>query len=170
MCPGRRRCPIRRERRPRAAVVEPALPPQPQPPPLPHRPRPPRTPPQAHRRRLATTTRLSRHRHRVAARLLSPRLARQARTAARTRQRTSKRVFDQTRRARERLGRWGGGIAHRQQRMPPFSGRPQIGLLGAVCRGPSGPEQARSRLRRAFPPQLWNAGTLLVGGRGFEPL
>jgi hypothetical protein len=35
------------------------------------------------------------------------------------RQRTSNRVFDQTRRARERLGRWGGGIARRRSRAGP---------------------------------------------------
>jgi hypothetical protein len=37
------------------------------------------------------------------------------------RPRTSKRVFDQTRRAREQLGRWGGGIAQRRSRAGPAS-------------------------------------------------
>ena len=58
--------------------------PRPQPPPLSHRPRQPRSPPQTHRRRLATTARLRRHRHRMAARLPPPRLARKTRPPPRT--------------------------------------------------------------------------------------
>ena len=102
------------------------------------------------------------------------------------RQRTSKRVLDQTQRARERLGRWGGDIAGRRSRatrvtprpvdyrhpapsagssMPPISSRAQIRPARAVCRGLSGQCRRNPVFReRSSHDSGTRAGILLSGG------
>ena len=172
--------------------------PRPQPRPLPHRPRLPRPAPQAHRRGLATTPRLRRDRHRMAPRLLPPRLARQRRppratppTHLQERPPTDPRDTGET---------WTLGRRHRRptitrrprttrlapRRPADTAARPQgwqqhahpaAVIAHLARRGPS--DDARpagfgeiSRARETLRTRLWNSrwNTPCMGGRGFEPL